>query len=248
MSGTGAPASAAEPPASGEIRNTSTGSSTSAQDAAADNLIQLTKDDFYTLFGTPTGDPKREPDSLEEKESRHSSKAPRWWRVVKGCKTFDPEHNIGVWQNIRFEEVASQRRYYLYNTIVYGGLVSQLVISAVLILLGANSSDHHIAIAVLGSANGVITGILSLIRGQGLPNRLMQYANGLRKIREQIEWMEKEVRAKRRVVSYQEAVELRNLYEQTRADAQRNHPDTWTSGSGTDSKTWKGDEKGTRHP
>ncbi|KAJ9654003.1 hypothetical protein H2201_009061 [Coniosporium apollinis] len=243
MSGTEASASTAEPPTSGEIRNTSTGSSPRAKDAATSTSpVQLTKDDFYILFGVPPADNSGEPESLEGKGDRHSSKAPRWWRVVKGCKTFDPEHNIGVYQNIRFEEVTSQRRYFLYNFIVYGGLVSQLVISAVLILLGANASNHHIAIAVLGSANGVITGILSLIRGQGLPNRLMQYANGLRKIREQIEWMEKEVRAKRREVSYQEAVELRNLYEQTRADAQRNHPDTWTSG--LDEKS----PKGTKHP
>jgi hypothetical protein len=124
----------------------------------------------------------------------------------------------------------SMQRHDLYNALVYTSLIVQLVVSALLILLAAVPQEHHIALAVLGAANGVIAGVLGLVRGQGLPGRLLQYADGLRKVRETIEWLEKELVAGKRPVSYREVVRLREMYQQIRGDEHRNRPDSWISG------------------
>jgi hypothetical protein len=122
------------------------------------------------------------------------------------------------------------RRYVLYNTLVHDSLIVQLVVSTLLIMLAALPQEHHIALAVLGAANGVITGVFGLMRGQGLPGRLVQYADGLRKVRETIEWLEKELEAGTRPVSYREIVRLREMYQQIRGDEHQNRPDSWSSG------------------
>lgn len=37
---------------------------------------------------------------------------------------------------------------------------------------GPSAGDHVLAITILGAANTVIAGVLALIKGQGLPDRL----------------------------------------------------------------------------
>lgn len=39
------------------------------------------------------------------------------------------------------------------------------MIASVLIILGALAGDHHIAVAILGAVTGIITAVLSLIKG-----------------------------------------------------------------------------------
>ena len=134
-----------------------------------------------------------------------------------------------MYYNLIEEQKKTVRQYILYDTLVYICLFLQLVIAAILIILGAINKNYHIPIAVLGAVTGVITGILSLIRGQGLPQRLMQYADALRKVRDDVEFTERELRAGVRTVTYQECVDLRTAYENVREDANKNHPDSWTS-------------------
>jgi hypothetical protein len=134
-----------------------------------------------------------------------------------------------VYYSLIQEESWTWKLYYVYDILVYSAMIGQLIIAAVLIILGATAGDHHIAVAVLGAVTGVITGVLSLIKGQGLPNRLLQYADGLRKVRDNIEFTERELRAGAKDVIYDEVVKLRNDYETARDDALRNHPDSWTS-------------------
>ena len=47
------------------------------------------------------------------------------------------------------------------------------------------------AITVLGSVNTVIAGGMAYLKDQGLPERLVQYANDLRKVREYLEERER---------------------------------------------------------
>lgn len=157
--------------------------------------------------------------------SRGPSWLPRWLRR----KPDDSEYDTSVYYSIIGEQKTTQRQYVLYDLLVYVCLLLQLIIAAVLIILGAINMNFHIPIAVLGAITGIITGMLSLIRGQGLPNRLMQYADGLRKVRDDIEFTERELMAGMRAVTYHECVDLRNAYENIREDATKNHPDTWTA-------------------
>jgi len=179
-------------------------------------------------------------------KSRGPSFLPRFLRHNRD----DAEYDTSVYYSLMREESKTNRLYRLYDVLTYVCLIAQLIISAILIVLGAVNGDYHIPVAVLGAVTGLITGVLSLIRGQGLPQRLMRYADGLRQVRENIEFTERELIANVRTVTYGECVRLRTEYENIREDAMKNHPDTWvssssTAGSGTSNGGQGGDlEKG----
>jgi conflict system pore-forming effector with SLATT domain len=168
--------------------------------------------------------------------TRYPHYLPRWLRAWS--KAEDPEAPTSIYYNLVGEEKYTIFKYRLYDSLVYGGLITQLVLSAVLIVLGALPSSHHISIAILGAVNGVVTGILSLIKGQGLPVRLIKYAESLRGLREDIEWNERQLRAKLSTVTYRTVFRLRDNYQKVRLDEMANHPDIWqTSGAAAKSGT-----------
>jgi hypothetical protein len=97
--------------------------------------------------------------------------------------------------------------------------------------MGAVPSSNHISIVLLGAANGVVTGVLSLIKGQGLPARLIKYLDTLRKVRDDIDFTERQLRAKMTTITFRDAFKLRSDYEKARQDEMANQPDVWQSGS-----------------
>jgi hypothetical protein len=157
---------------------------------------------------------------------RRHNHIPKWLRLQSCC----PEAATSTYFAILKEESSTWRQYYFYDTFVYSALILQLCISSALVILGALHQEAHIPIAILGAVNGIITGILSLIRGQGLPNRLLQYADQLRRVREDIEWTERILRTNAAPILYAEVISLRNSYEQCRDDEVKNQPDSWNSG------------------
>lgn len=153
------------------------------------------------------------------------------FRMVTGLSAFqeDLESNMGLWRRICQEEVQTRVSYSTYNTIVIAGLIAQLVLSAVLIVLGALPHDYHIAIAVLGSLNGVITGILALLKNQGLPERLQRYQEAIRDVRKEAERLARELESGRFEVKTEEVDELFEKFDKAQRDAQSNRPDVWFS-------------------
>lgn len=180
---------------------------------------KITLENFRTLLGLPS-----------DRTPLPATHLPRWWpESLRHRPLPDPEENIGIYTNILHQERVTSRHYRLYKLVIYGGLIAQLLLSALLILLASVPSNHHIAIAVFGALNGVITGVLALVGGQGLPNRLVQYSDGLRGLRERIEWLERELEAGLREVRYREVVGLRSAYDGLRGDELVNRPDFWSS-------------------
>ncbi|KAF2656523.1 hypothetical protein K491DRAFT_777905 [Lophiostoma macrostomum CBS 122681] len=180
---------------------------------------KITLENFRTLLGLPSSRSPLPP-----------TPEPRWWPTSLSHQrqsASDPEANVGLYPNIVAQEHATARRHLFYNFIIYGGLVTQLLLSALLILLASVPSNHHVAIAVFGALNGVMTGILALVGGQGLPMRLVQYEDGLRGLRERIEWLERELEAGLREVRYKEVVGLREAYDGLRGDELINRPEFW---------------------
>ena len=55
---------------------------------------------------------------------------------------------------------------------------------------GPTAGDHAITITILGAFNTVIAGVLALIKGQGLPERLRQDRAEFRKLQDWIEQTE----------------------------------------------------------
>lgn len=87
--------------------------------------------------------------------------------------------------------IEEQRKRLLQHFVMSWGLnllhFSQLVIGATLAALGSNASIFPVHITVLGSINTIIAGMLALVKGQGLPERLHQDADEFRKLRDWIE-------------------------------------------------------------
>lgn len=64
---------------------------------------------------------------------------------------------------------------------------AQVVIGATLTALGPNASKYTVPITVLGAVNTIIAGILALMKGQGLPERLHKDEMEFRKLQDWIE-------------------------------------------------------------
>ncbi|KAF2731192.1 hypothetical protein EJ04DRAFT_514781 [Polyplosphaeria fusca] len=176
--------------------------SLSTTTAYLDSKISL--DNFRTLLGLPT-----------ERTPLPSTRLPRWWpESIRHRPQPDTEANVGVYPNILAQEHVTTRSHTLHTLLSTSTLFLQLLLSFLLILLASLPSDHHVAIAVFGA----ITGVLALLRGRGPPNQLLQYRDGLRALREKIEWLEKELEAGLREVRYREVVELRDNYEALRGE------------------------------
>ena len=70
-------------------------------------------------------------------------------------------------------------------------LLNQVIFASALTALGAGQGSHT-QITALGAANTVIAAILTFTKGSGLPNRLRQHQQTLRKVREYIEQRERD--------------------------------------------------------
>lgn len=64
---------------------------------------------------------------------------------------------------------------------------AQIIIGAALTALGPLANDHGVVITILGALNTVIAGILALVSGQGVPDRIQKDEIGYRKIQDWIE-------------------------------------------------------------
>ncbi|KAF2101477.1 hypothetical protein NA57DRAFT_72919 [Rhizodiscina lignyota] len=165
-------------------------------------------------------------------------KQPRSWRrYLLNILTFglrreerDEEFYTSIYYSILQQQRINQRLYILYDLLTYICMIAQLIIAAVLIIIGALKGDYHIPVAVLGGVIAIINGVLALVKGQGFPNRFIQYLDSLRRVREDIEFTERELRAKRRIVTYGEIIALKDAYDQVRKDEGMNRPDFWSTG------------------
>ncbi|KAK4631859.1 hypothetical protein CLAFUW4_02359 [Fulvia fulva] len=85
----------------------------------------------------------------------------------------------GLYWKIRKHMRYIQTKYRIFDVANYIFLALQLLLSAVFIVLGSVTGNYKVAIAVLGAISTVIGGLLALMKGQGLPNRLRQVRDDL---------------------------------------------------------------------
>jgi len=173
---------------------------------------------------------------------------PRYVRQWRRPKAFtganeEEEYATSLYYSLVREESDQWRLYHIYNTITYASLVLQLVIASALVIVGAIPSitptsgggdtykAHRIAVSVLGAATGLLTGVMSLLKGQGLPIRFLQYASRLRQVRDKIEFMERTLRANIQgvVVTHQDVLDIWHEFENVIHERDMNRPDAWAS-------------------
>ncbi len=126
--------------------------------------------------------------------STPSSLLPGSSSSTKNRSSTRPAPNLGIYTRIIHEESSARFQFYFAASVINTCYFGQICIAAALTALGASGSSN-IAITVLGAANTVLAGVLTYLKGQGLPNRLRMYWTGLRKCREFIEEKERECAA-----------------------------------------------------
>ena len=140
-----------------------------------------------------------------------------------------PAPNVGTYK--RLVEALSKRRveYYATASFINTCLFGQIVVAAALTALGA-AAGSHIIITVLGSINTVIAGVMTYLKGQGLPDRLLEDANGLRRVREYLEQVERQLMAEDSTLDVEaEARIIYDMYNEVRKNAENNVPSNWKS-------------------
>ncbi|KAL5336863.1 hypothetical protein BJX70DRAFT_400204 [Aspergillus crustosus] len=100
--------------------------------------------------------------------------------------------NVGIYTRVVKAETKSASRYKFHATLINTCLSVQIVVAAALTALGAARGPHN-AITAFGAINTIVAGILTYLKGSGLPDRLKHYQNEWRNIREYIEQREREL-------------------------------------------------------
>ncbi|QKX54199.1 uncharacterized protein TRUGW13939_01284 [Talaromyces rugulosus] len=94
---------------------------------------------------------------------------------------------VGIYRAVISAKKSKARQFYFLSTFTLLCHFGQIIVGAALTALGPLASDHTTIITFLGAFNTVIAGMLALISGQGLPDRIKKDQIGFRKIQDWIE-------------------------------------------------------------
>lgn len=78
----------------------------------------------------------------------------------------------GLRRKLRTQERYKSSHHQLFSVVFNILAIVQLAIGATITALGPLANKHMLAITILGALNTVIAGILALMKGRGLPQRL----------------------------------------------------------------------------
>ncbi|WYZ35165.1 hypothetical protein EsH8_I_001441 [Colletotrichum jinshuiense] len=87
--------------------------------------------------------------------------------------------------------IAAHRRFrtirILVTALVYTCHAAQLIIGGVLTAMGPSAGTHRVGITVLGGINTVVAGVLTWMKGQGMPDKLRRKETDFRRLQDWIE-------------------------------------------------------------
>ena len=141
---------------------------------AHDGRPQIRADDSLTLFRHITGiisDPSMVHTHLDE----GGRAAP----------------NLGIYARVVHNEQDAKRGYKRFSWLINSCLGLQIIVAAALTAMGAAGASHS-AVTAFGAINTVIAGLLTFLKGSGLPNRLKYYQSEWKRVREFIEQRERD--------------------------------------------------------
>ncbi|OJJ31228.1 hypothetical protein ASPWEDRAFT_176318 [Aspergillus wentii DTO 134E9] len=121
--------------------------------------------------------------------------------------------NVGIYARVVSAEQKVAKRYRFFSILINTCLGIQIVVAAALTALGAASGPHS-AVTAFGAINTIMAGILTYLKGSGLPDRLKHYQNEWRNIREYIEQREREFCLDGCLLDVQEEIQIvESMYE-----------------------------------
>ncbi|KAI4192309.1 MAG: hypothetical protein LQ350_008674 [Teloschistes chrysophthalmus] len=199
------------------------------------------------LSGSPYGKMAQALDPERDAADTHERGPPKLikFRHMTGIDTPPTLHNrdrqraarnLGIYTRIVSEERKATWQYHTMSTVINASFLGQILVAASLTALGAIGGPS-LAITILGSANTIIAGIQTYLKGQGLPNRMKQYQFGLRKLREYIEDRERDFSSADCKLDVDHVIaDVSAMYQAVRQTAEDNTPDTYLPMEGAGKK------------
>ena len=212
-----------------------------AADRLADDKTPLSDEDFHQLMGMRKPGTARE----EQRDEKYPFKLATKHGLYRKdglhlCITFDTLTESLLLGTICDELRYIQYKYRIFDVMTYVLLALQIAIGAVFIILGAlRDARTYLAIAVLGAISTVIGGVLALMKGQGLPNRLRQARDQMRNVVFEAEELYWDFRSGRAVI-YADIKKIREDYLRVLEEMRKNHPDTWTNAASQAAQAHRG--------
>ncbi|KAI2613928.1 uncharacterized protein GGS25DRAFT_516786 [Hypoxylon fragiforme] len=143
-----------------------------------------------------------------------------------------PAANIGIYARVVYSEQKAKDRYKVFSIVINACYFFQIVVAASITAMGAAGVSHG-AVTAFGAINTIIAGILTFLKGSGLPSRLKYYGNEWKKIREYIEQRERDFsRAGCTLDVYEVVATVDRMYNTTKREIEMNTPDSYTSVTG----------------
>lgn len=159
-----------------------------------------------------------------------------------------PAPNQGIYKRTVDEEAKAHFGYVLTTYIVNSFFLLQIIVGAALTALGA-AGGPSTAVTFLGAVNTIVAGILTYLKGQGLPARLESSLHLLRTLREHIEEREREFTDPDCTLDVDEVVQsIVQMYKEVRQTAEDNAPGTVLPPRGAIATLMKKTEAGNHVP
>jgi SMODS and SLOG-associating 2TM effector domain len=153
---------------------------------------------------------------------------PMTTRAAANGKVERPATNKGTYESLVNSQRKTRAEYYTTASLINIALFSQIIIAAAVTAVSA-AGGPRVAVTVLGALNTVLAGSLTWVKGQGLPDRLLSYANELRRVREHIEDLERQYEEKPDFVLDVdlEAKKIYTMYDNARKNAENAYVGTF---------------------
>ncbi|KAH7346604.1 hypothetical protein BKA65DRAFT_280968 [Rhexocercosporidium sp. MPI-PUGE-AT-0058] len=136
-----------------------------------------------------------------------------------------PAPNLGIYARVIHNEQTAKVGYKYFSWLINGCLGFQIVVAATLTALGAAGGSRG-AVTVFGAVNTVFAGILTFLKGSGLPNRFKYYQTEWKRIREFIEQRERDFsRPGCDLDVHAVAALVESMYEEVKTDLEASQPD-----------------------
>lgn len=96
-------------------------------------------------------------------------------------------HAVGVYKHVIEQRRRKKLLHHTLGIILYVSHFIQIIVAAVLTALGPNAANYEVPITVLGAVNTVIAGVLALLKGSGVIERLSKDEVEFAKLKDWIE-------------------------------------------------------------
>lgn len=142
-----------------------------------------------------------------------------------------PAPNLGIYARVIRNEQAAKIGFKYFSWLINGCLGLQIVVAAALTALGAAGGSRG-AVTVFGAINTVIAGILTFLKGSGMPNRFKYYQTEWKRVREFIEQRERDFSRPGCAIEVYGVVDMvEKMYDEVKADLEASQPDRFAGNS-----------------